>query len=193
MDAGWIERSRLGYFADFAFYSLAVVVLAGLEFGRLAEGRQWQALACVGAGLGAWTLLEYLIHRYVLHGVRPFSRWHAMHHERPRALIATPTPVTAALFAVLVFLPAFELGSLWFSGALTLGILAGFVAYSCAHHAVHHVRGRSALLLGLKRWHALHHRPGAVECYGVTTSFWDHVFGTARRGSHRNPPTPVQS
>lgn len=47
------------------------------------------------------------------------------------------------------------------------------------HHASHHWRADSGWLKQRKCWHALHHhhteRP---VCFGVTTSFWDRVFGT---------------
>lgn len=181
MRLDWFEHSRFGYFADFGFYALLILVLGGVEFSSLALGHRAQAVVLIGLGVIAWTLLEYLVHRHVLHGLEPFSRWHAAHHERPRALLATPTPITAGLFAVLIFLPLLWLGSLWSSCAITLGILTGFVAYSCAHHAVHHARGQSSWLIQRKRWHALHHRPMAQECYGVSTAFWDHVFCTSHR------------
>jgi sterol desaturase/sphingolipid hydroxylase (fatty acid hydroxylase superfamily) len=38
-----------------------------------------------------------------------------------------------------------------------------------------------------KRWHVRHHH--VVGCYGVTTSFWDKVFGTT--GDRRPRPCIV--
>jgi hypothetical protein len=57
-------------------------------------------------GLVAWTLLEYALHRFVLHGLQPFRTWHAEHHRRPRALIGTPTILSATLIAALGGHPA---------------------------------------------------------------------------------------
>ena len=51
------------------------------------------------AGAATWTFLEYVLHRFVLHGVAPFSDWHRQHHLRPLALICSPTVLSAALFA----------------------------------------------------------------------------------------------
>jgi cyclopropane-fatty-acyl-phospholipid synthase len=166
--------------ADFAFYGLAVAVAASLALATLPHHRAWQAAAWSAAGLIAWTLMEYLLHRFVLHGLQPFQRWHALHHAQPRALLATPTVLTAALFALLVVLPAGWLLPTWNAAALVLGVLAGYVGYIGTHHAVHHVQGRSAWLRSRKRWHARHHTTADSGCFGVTVPIWDHVFGTTR-------------
>ncbi len=175
-----IEHSRAAYAADFVAYGLVVTALAlWLGVGTPASQRA-AVCALVALGLLVWTLLEYLAHRFVLHHLPPFSVWHAEHHERPTALICTPTLVSAALIVLLVFLPALALGRLWRAAALTLGVTAGYLVYSCVHHALHHWHGGGRWLHARKHSHALHHRPGSAGHYGVTTTFWDHVFGTLR-------------
>ncbi len=164
--------------ADFAFYGLAVAALAAALPALTPAAQAAHAAAWAGAGLGGWTLAEYLLHRFVLHGVQPFKRWHALHHAKPRALIATPTLLTAALFALLVAAPAAYLLPRWSADALLLGVLAGYLVYILMHHAVHHMPGRGAWLRRHRRWHALHHASGA-GCYGVSVGVWDHVFGSA--------------
>ena len=83
------------------------------------------------------------------------------------------------MIATLVFLPALLMSNLWIASAFTLGVLAGYLAYSITHHATHHWRARSPWLLQRKRWHALHHRHAdEPACYGVTTDLWDRVFGS---------------
>jgi sterol desaturase/sphingolipid hydroxylase (fatty acid hydroxylase superfamily) len=179
-----LEHSKAAYRADFALYGAAVVVLAAYLLLAVPRGQQLENLAFVLVGLASWTGIEYALHRFVLHGLQPFSRWHAQHHERPTALICTPTVLSAALIATLVFFPAFLLGNVWRASALTLGMLAGYLAYTITHHATHHWRADSAWLKHCKRWHALHHHQ--VEqpaCYGVTSSFWDHVFGSTPRAA----------
>ena len=48
-------------------------------------------------------------------------------------------------------------------------------------HALHHWHARGRWLKERKRWHALHHRRGEwPACYGVTTSFWDRLFGSVQ-------------
>jgi cyclopropane-fatty-acyl-phospholipid synthase len=60
-----------------------------------------------------------------------------------------------------------------------LGVLVGYLGYSLTHHATHHWPARNAWTRRRKRWHAMHHgalaQPGY---YGVTSGFWDALFGT---------------
>ncbi len=178
-----LEHGRAAYRADFALYGLAVVALAVFLLVAGPHERRLEIDASILAGLVSWTAIEYLLHRFVLHGVRPFSRWHAEHHQRPMALICAPTLFSAALIVVLVFLPALALGNVWRACALTLGVLAGYLSFSITHHATHHWCADGAWLKRRKRWHALHHHAsGRSGCYGVTSGFWDRVFGSIRRG-----------
>lgn len=175
-----LEHSRAAYRADFALYGAAVVLLAAFLLVAGPRERRLEIAAFAWVGLVSWTAIEYALHRFVLHRLRPFSRWHAEHHQRPMALICAPTILSAALIATLVFLPALVLGNLWSACALTLGVLGGYLSFSITHHATHHWCADSAWLKQRKRWHALHHHAiGQSGCYGVTSAFWDHVCGSA--------------
>lgn len=177
-----LEHSKAAYRADLALYCIMVLALAAF---LLAYGPREQRLAIVFfalAGLVSWPAIEYALHRFVLHGIQPFRRWHEEHHRRPRAIIFTPTILSAALIAVLVFLPGLLATDLWRACGLSLGVLTGYLAYTITHHAVHHWHVDIAWLKRRKHWHALHHRrteqPGY---YGVTSAFLDRVFGSVRR------------
>lgn len=174
-----IEHSKFAYFADFAFYLVAVVVSPGVLF-RLAPPPIRAALVlAVLAGLATWSLVEYAMHRLVFHGIEPFQRMHGEHHRRPQALIATPTALSLAMIAGLFWLPATVLAGRWFGSAATLGLTAGYFLYGVMHHALHHSRTRSAWMNGCKRLHAIHHRSPQVN-YGVTMTGWDRVFHTLK-------------
>jgi sterol desaturase/sphingolipid hydroxylase (fatty acid hydroxylase superfamily) len=181
-----IEHTAAAVRADFAIYAAAALALAGaLAFGAPA-GHGPALLAAVVLGGAGWTALEYALHRWVLHGLRPFSDWHALHHLRPRDHLGTPTVVSAPLFGGLVFAPAWALAGPWVACAVVLGLLLGYLGYSAMHLALHHPArhpgARRAAWLGAHaRWHARHHgaAAGARGCYGVTTRVWDKVFGTA--------------
>lgn len=183
MDFLSLEQDAGLVWMDFGFYGLVVAGLVALVLYTVPSGQAWQALAWAGAGIVGWTLVEYGLHRFVLHGLEPFKRWHGLHHAHPHALIATPTVLTAGLFALLAGLPAWWLLPVWMAGTLVLGILVGYLIYIVTHHAVHHAASRSGWLHRRKLWHALHHRQGARGCYGVSTPAWDHVFRSARTGS----------
>jgi cyclopropane-fatty-acyl-phospholipid synthase len=173
-----LEHSRVGYFADFALYGCAVVVLAAFLLLAGPAEQRLEVVLFASVGLGGWTAIEYVLHRFVLHGFQPFRRWHVEHHLRPVALICTPTILSATLIVVLVFLPSLLLGDLWRACALTFGLLTGYLGFTITHHAVHDWRADNAWLKKRKRWHALHHHSEQAGCYGVTSSFWDLVFGS---------------
>lgn len=174
-----LEHSKFAYRVDFALYGGVVVALAALLVLAVPRARGVEIASLTVLGLVSWTLIEYLMHRLVLHGLRPFSTWHAEHHRRPTALIYAPTIVSAGAIALLVFTPAWLLSDIWRACAVTLGVLIGYLAYAVTHHATHHWSPTNAWARRRKRWHAMHHgslaRPGY---YGVTSGFWDAVFIT---------------
>lgn len=173
------EHGDVSHRADIALYGVAVAGLASSTMATTPDGRVFAACGWALSGLAAWTLVEYLLHRFVLHRVPPFKRLHAAHHQRPTALIGTPTLMTATLFGLLVFAPSHAAFGLWRACALTLGMVSGYLAYIIIHHGVHHWRGSSPWLQRRRRWHGLHHRsPAQPACFGVTSGFWDYVFGT---------------
>ena len=175
-----LRFSKAGYVADSLVYVLWVVVSSWMlvQFG---PRREWRDIALfIGGGLFGWTLLEYVLHRFVLHGLEPFRSMHAQHHERPRALVGIPTIVSAALFAALVFAPAAAMMEFCKGTALTLGVITGYLGYGWIHHAAHHWRPGTRWLKRRKQIHAMHHRAGDCH-YGVTTSLWDWVFRTGLR------------
>jgi sterol desaturase/sphingolipid hydroxylase (fatty acid hydroxylase superfamily) len=177
------EHSKSGYLADFIVYGIASITLAALLAIAAPRERWLEIMSSALLGLMAWTIVEYGLHRFVLHGLQPFRSWHVEHHRRPRALMGTPTVLSAMLIAALVFLPALLLGDLWLACALTFGLLTGYLIYAVVHHATHHWRAGSEWTRRRKLAHALHHSPvGPRGHYGVTSAFWDGVFGTSGNG-----------
>ena len=180
-----LEHSKVAYRLDLAFFGVASVGLGVLLFLAGPPARLMQGVACAALGLASWTFIEYGVHRFVLHGVKPFSAWHARHHRRPTARIYSPTFVSVLLVAALIYLPAWIAWGRWPACAFTFGVVAGDFGYAVTHHAIHHWRAERGWLGRRKRWHGLHHvrlsapagRPGY---YGVTSRFWDYVFRTAR-------------
>ena len=177
-----LEHGKWAYRADFALYGAAVVLLASVLVLDAPHSQRFAIVGTALVGLLGWSAIEYVLHRFVLHGVQPFQGWHAAHHERPAALISAPTVLSASLILILVFVPAWLLTDGWSASALTLGVLTGYLAYAVTHHATHHWRGKSAWLKRRKHLHALHHqRIKSPCCYGVTNAFWDNVFRSKRK------------
>jgi cyclopropane-fatty-acyl-phospholipid synthase len=183
------EQTKAVYWADFVFYAAMILVLTGVLAATIPT-HGWPTMAfLVTVGLTGWSALEYAVHRFVLHGVQPFRRWHAAHHARPAALICSPTMLTAPIIAVCLFLPAWAMGGLGNACALTIGLLCGYLAYALVHHAIHHWPADSKWLRRRKRWHFLHHDKRNACCYGVTSGLWDSLCGSTRARGATPPAT----
>jgi sterol desaturase/sphingolipid hydroxylase (fatty acid hydroxylase superfamily) len=175
-----IEHSKTAYWADFVLYGAAIVSLVLFLFLSGERIGPWQMLGFVVAGLVSWTFLEYTLHRFVLHGIEPFKTWHALHHLRPRALIFAPTLLSGTLIGLLVFTPTFLMSSASRATSLTVGLLVGYLGYAMTHHAIHHWHGQWGWLRQRKKIHAIHHMESLPMYFGVTSTFWDRVFGSQR-------------
>jgi len=172
--------SKAAYYSDFVVFPIILLILATSLFftGTRHEEMLW-AIAC-GAGLAGYSLLEYGLHRYVLHQIPPFSRMHALHHEHPAAMVGTPTWMTAA-FGIGVLLVTWWLAGWAIGCGISFGLMAGYLWYGLMHHAVHHWKARKGSYLDwLKRRHHLHHYARQACNYGVTTALWDRMFGSER-------------
>ena len=62
---------------------------------------------------------------------------------------------------------------------LSVGMLTGYTVYLLVHHAIH-IRAPTpgTYLYRARLHHAVHHYRDDEGNFGVTTSFWDRVFGT---------------
>jgi len=169
--------TRGGYFADFVTMPLGAAALVAGEL--LIRGPGLAFALAVLAGWILWTAFEYALHRWLFHSATSFGRAHHVHHVRPAALIGVASWYTlaifAALYAALVLLAGWSTG-----GGITLGFVAGYLAYIGIHYAIHHVRiGPGHPLYAAKLRHLAHHR-GADGNYGVIVRWWDAVFRTLR-------------
>jgi len=138
--------------------ALAIVLLATSTSGSSIAA----LLFC--CGLVAWTLAEYITHRFVLHALAPVG--HGIHHVRPRDTADKVFWQIWLAFAV-VYLIA---GSTFLAGTLV-----AYAWYLSVHYCAHH--NPTILPASLLKHHLDHHK-FARRNYGVTTKFWDRVFGT---------------
>ncbi|KAG0504993.1 hypothetical protein M758_N003300 [Ceratodon purpureus] len=141
------------------------------------------------AGAFIWTFVEYLLHRYVFH-MKTSSYWtntahyflHGFHHKHPMdgTRLVFPPAITAIIVCIIWYLteplvyiltPPVKLSM--FSG----GLLA-YVAYDLTHYFLHFGTPYNQMSRMMKRFHLNHHFREQSNSYGVTTPFWDTVFGT---------------
>lgn len=173
-----MQLSKIGYFGDFIVYPVAIAGMATLALWRASPEQFAVSLTAFVSGIAIWTLAEYLLHRYLLHHLPRVREMHEAHHNNQTALIGSPMWLSLAAFACLVYLPLHLLVP-GLASALTAGFMAGYLWYVGVHHLIHHDGlGQSAWAHRLKRRHMLHHHFDDEGNFGVTSGFWDKVFGT---------------
>jgi sterol desaturase/sphingolipid hydroxylase (fatty acid hydroxylase superfamily) len=150
-----------------------------------------ELLAFAATGLLAWTLAEWLLHRYIYHLWQSFlSYGHSLHHDDPRALIGVPWYLTTIAIVLLFELLAIPLRPS--STGVVMGFAwLGYVFYCITHHGSHHWRHPRGWLKRMRRHHLLHHAHPDYN-WGFTTPLWDHVFGT-HYDRARRAGTPMRS
>jgi sterol desaturase/sphingolipid hydroxylase (fatty acid hydroxylase superfamily) len=189
-----LGSSTFNYWFGYVANAALVLWLVSHVFGH--GHAQLSPAAFVGyalTGLVSWTLAEFLLHRYVYHLWTSFlTEGHALHHDKPRALIGVPWYLTTIALILLFELLAIPLRPA--STGVVMGFAwLGYILYCVAHHGSHHWSFKNhAWLRRMKRHHLLHHAHPEYN-WGFTTPLWDHVFGThydrARDGGDRTTTT----
>jgi sterol desaturase/sphingolipid hydroxylase (fatty acid hydroxylase superfamily) len=169
---------------------LYVPVIVYLLYRALAHG-QMSALTVIVLfliGVLMWTLLEYVVHRYVFH-YEPKSRAgkalhfiiHGVHHDYPNdaSRLVLPPVISLPMAVLFYFLFAVSFGR--FAPAISAGFGAGYVCYDMIHYATHHFVMKNRIGLWLKQYHLRHHYKDDEVGFGVSSPLWDYIFGTTRK------------
>ena len=185
-----MQLSRWVYLADFILYPLSVAALVAAGLSSAVRPSVWTAAFIVA--LAAWTLIEYVLHRFVFHHFPMIEAMHENHHENPRAFIGSPVWLSLSIFAFGVFPPLWLGLGFDLTSAVVAGLMTGYLWYMVVHHAVHHwpIDERSWLYAARVR-HLLHHYRSDQCSFGVTTGFWDYVFGTVPGPRRTKPQLPA--
>jgi sterol desaturase/sphingolipid hydroxylase (fatty acid hydroxylase superfamily) len=176
-----VQLSKLTYYSDFWVYPIVIGALSvlGIVHANWHSGTAW---LCAGfAGFLFWTLVEYVLHRSVLHRRTYFAPMHAQHHAAPLAFIGTPPWISVFVLAGCILVPVWRYSSFNVADGLTVGVMLGYWWYGVVHHIIHHHSDQSPVSYfnELRVWHMRHHYSPKSGNFGVTTQLWDHVFGTA--------------
>jgi sterol desaturase/sphingolipid hydroxylase (fatty acid hydroxylase superfamily) len=151
----------------------------------------------LGAALGGamtWTLLEYLIHRYMGHDRRfkrtPFGIEHRRHHvEGDYFAPAWKKAVAATVFTAILSAIAVPLVGAAIGLAYIAGLIASYASYEILHRREHTSAGIGPYARWARRHHFYHHFVDGRVNHGVTSPLWDFAFGTDRKpGVIRVPP-----
>ncbi|KAM9983719.1 hypothetical protein ACTFIY_000450 [Dictyostelium cf. discoideum] len=143
-------------------------------------------------GLFMWSLIEYILHRFVFH-LETSSYWgnffhffiHGIHHLTPMDHTRLTFP---PVFSVFIGYGAYKLfskfpeflqitGTPW---ALYSGIACGYMLYDTFHYYFHHadIDWLPTIFKTIKTNHLNHHFKDDNRNFGVTSPIFDYVFGT---------------
>jgi 4-hydroxysphinganine ceramide fatty acyl 2-hydroxylase len=165
-------------------------VAYGLYLSREGFPSVWREAAVFLSGFSLWSLIEYILHRFLFHldewlpdnrvGITLHFLLHGVHHYLPMDKYRLVMPPT--LFIVLAA-PFWKLAHKifywdWYIATTVFcGGIFGYITYDLTHYFLHH-QNLPLWYKQLKKYHLQHHFLDYQNGFGVTTRFWDTVFGT---------------
>jgi sterol desaturase/sphingolipid hydroxylase (fatty acid hydroxylase superfamily) len=141
-------------------------------------------------GMFFWSLFEYIMHRFVFHYIAHTERGkkinyvlHGNHHEYPRDkqrlfMPAVPSLILASSIFAFMYFITILFGANNYVFAFFPGFMIGYLIYGTMHYAIHAWNPPFKWMKGLWRNHHLHHYKQDHRGFGVSSTLWDHVFGT---------------
>ena len=160
------------YFLYKTFFSLPTGILTGIFL--------------YGAGLFCWSFLEYVLHRFVFHyklkgkiGERIHFIFHGVHHDYPNDAMRLVLPPSVSIPLAILFYYFYYLvfGSVYMAPVYA-GFVTGYLIYDISHYAIHHSTFKNKFWQNIKKHHMYHHYKDDHAGYGVSSKFWDIIFGT---------------
>lgn len=138
------------------------------------------------AGILAWSLKEYLLHRFIFHytpktdlGKRIVYIFHGIHHAYPMdsLRLVMPPSVSIPLAFLFYFFYRMILGDIYVNPFFA-GVVTGYLLYDMTHYSIHHFAIKNKLFMKIKAHHMKHHYTDHNLGFGVSQPFWDFIFGT---------------
>lgn len=165
-------------------YLPVIIYLIYYSYAKL-EYTSMKIILLFLGGIFFWSFFEYLAHRFLFHwetknetGKKIVYTFHGNHHYYPRdttRLFMPPLPsiiISGSLFG-LMYLPMGQYSFMFFSG-----FLLGYLLYGSMHYAIHAWNPPFKWMKPHWRNHHLHHYKNEHMGFGVSSTLWDHVFGT---------------
>lgn len=160
-------------------FALLFIVLLEVSFALSNYNPFLFQCALFFSGWFAWTFLEYMSHRYLMHQKKkdkPLIDFnHKYHHSHPTEIKISRVHRCLLISgcAVLIWVSA------WLNNYFTLaaGILCGFPAYAVMHFFLHQ-KAMQPLFKKMINYHIYHHCKYPDKCFGISVTWWDDLFGT---------------
>lgn len=177
-----------------AWYVVPIVWLPPVAYGtyvaRAGLSSTMEEVAYWLFGLFLWTLVEYILHRFLFHLDKylPDNRaaltmhflLHGIHHYLPMDKLRLVMPPTLFLALATPFWKLAHFVFYWnwsVATAVFCGGIFGYICYDLTHYFLHH-RNLPFYWRQLKKYHLQHHFMDYENGFGVTSRFWDGIFGT---------------
>ncbi|MCW3127325.1 MAG: Fatty acid hydroxylase-like protein [Bacteroidetes bacterium] len=133
-------------------------------------------------GVAFWTFMEYVLHRFLGHvhkGKNFFKEEHLQHHAKANYFAPAYKKAMAGLAASSILVAMLSL-VMPFQVALAfiLGFMGMYGVYEMVHYRFHTKDPIAMPFIILRKHHFYHHFHNPKTNHGVTTRFWDRVFGT---------------
>ncbi len=165
---------------------LNIAVIAVLYWGLTRIGLGvLETIILFVVGALTFTLVEYLIHKYVFH-MMPDTKLkaniqykvHGVHHDYPKDKdrLAMPIPLSILLSALFFFFFKLIMGD--YAYGFMPGFVFGYTAYLFVHYIVHAWQPPNNIFKELWIHHGIHHYKDHERAYGVSSPLWDFVFKT---------------
>lgn len=153
------------------------------------------------AGAFLFTFVEYNVHRRVYHAPEEASEQrkkftytiHGVHHDYPKdkQRLAMPPALSVVIGTLLLIIFQAVLGQYGFSALA--GFMTCYAMYLVIHYSVHIFRAPGNFFKYLWVNHAIHHYSEDEVMFGVTSPFWDYVFGTVPKKIQQRNKLEVSS
>lgn len=134
------------------------------------------------AGIVFWTFMEYVMHRFLGHvhkGGNFFKAEHGLHHSRANYFAPVYKKLVAAAIVFVAFLLLLNLVfPLLPVVAFLTGLFGMYGFYEYVHFRYHSKDPVMFIFVTFRKHHFYHHFHNPKVNHGVTTRFWDRVFGT---------------
>ena len=171
--------------------AVPLVMFSIISIGLMIYGFQHNYLTVVSApllflsGLLAFTLVEYIMHRFLFH-LNPKTKKqekfaytvHGVHHDYPKDKdrLAMPIPLSLILSTLFFFFFKLLMGNFVF--AFLPGFLIGYASYLWVHYMVHAFQPPKNFWKILWVHHGIHHYKDPHNAFGVSSPLWDLIFRT---------------
>lgn len=159
------------------------------------------------AGILAWTLIEYMVHRFLFHpsmetqervreivssdpdkpvisrlesvSQKYYFLAHGVHHDFPSdSRRLVLAPTLSIPLSILFYFSYRALMGPELVAPFFAAFLLGYVFYDTNHFLMHHVPPKTVFGRFLKKHHFRHHYKTANRNFGVTSPLWDIIFRT---------------